>query len=162
MKTITIQLSADDCAKAVRGLQEYTKNIIPKLDEVCRRLAEIGAQEASLRFARSDHGNGGVAVTTVKMDNGYKIVASGHDVYFIEFGTGNFAGVGYGEGMPQTSVPVYPGSWSERHKQQFSNYGFWYYAGERLEGTEAAMPMYYAGRAIRNNERRVVKEVFGA
>ena len=161
MKKILLQLSADSCNKAVQELIAYQKEIIPKLDEVCRRLAEIGAQEAQARFARGDHGNGGVSVTTERIKDGYKIVASGHDVYFIEFGTGHFAGVGYGEGMPPTSVPVYPGSWSEQHAQKFSEYGYWYYAGERLEGTEAEMPMYYAGRAIRNNERRIVKEVFG-
>ena len=159
---ITLQLSADSCNEAIEELKQYQKSIIPKLDEVCRRLAEIGCQEASYRFARGDHGNGGVVCTTEKIENGYKIVASGHDVYFIEFGTGVNAGVAYGDsGVPNVSVPVYPGSWSEGHAQKFSEYGFWYYNGERLEGTEAEMPMYYAGRAIRNNERRVVKEVFG-
>ena len=161
MKTITIQLSADSCQRAVDELKKYSKEIAPKLDEVCRRLAEIGAIEARARFARGDHGNGGVNVTVEKISNGYKIVASGHDVYFIEFGTGVNAGVAYGDGMPPTSVPVYPGSWSEQHAKQFSDYGFWYYNGERLEGTEAEMPMYYAGKAIRNNEKKVFKEVFG-
>lgn len=160
MKTITIQLSADSCDKAVKELQAYSKGVDPKLDEVCRRLADIGAQEAQARFSRGDNGNGGVVVTTERISNGYKIVANGHDVYFIEFGTGVNAGVGYGDGMPVTSVPVYPGSWSEHHAKQFSENGFWYYNGERLEGTEAEMPMYYAGKAIRNNMKRVVSEVF--
>ena len=157
MKTITIQLSPASCDKALKELREYEKKVKPKLDEVCRKLAEIGAQEARARFARGDHGNGGVVVTVEPMSNGYKIVASGHDVYFIEFGTGFFAHPhGY-----ETSVPVYPGSWSESHAQQFSEKGYWYYGGEKLQGTEAEMPMYYAGRAIRENEKRIVREVFG-
>ena len=85
----------------------------------------------------------------------------GHDVYFIEFGTGFNAGTAYGDGLPPTSVPVYPGSWSEEHAQAFSTHGYWYYQGEKLQGTEAEMPMYYADKAIRENERKVVKEVFG-
>lgn len=157
MKRITVELSAQSCGKALKELQQYEKQIKPKLDEVCKRLAEIGAQEASARFARGDHGNGGVVVTTEQMENGYKVVASGHDVYFIEFGTGFDANPhGY-----KPTVPVYPGSWSEGHAQKFSEYGYWYYGGERLQGTEAEMPMYYAERAIRENEKRIVQEVFG-
>lgn len=163
MKQITIELSPESCKKALGEVRKYKKAINPKLDEVCRRLAEIGAEEARRRFAiGSGHGNGGVVVDPpVKTENGYKIVASGHDVYFIEFGTGFNAGTAYGDGLPETSVPVYPGSWSETHAEVFSTYGFWYYRGEKLQGTEAEMPMYYAGKAIRENEKRIIKEVFG-
>ena len=84
-------------------------------------------------------------------------------MYFIEFGTGFNAGTAYGDkGVPPSvSVPVYPGSWSEEHAKAFSEHGYWYYAGEKLQGTEAEMPMYYAEKAIRENEKRVFEEVFG-
>ena len=161
MKKLVLELSPESCRDALDELKKYQREISPKLDEVCRRLAELGAQEARMRFARADHGNGGVTVTVEKIDNGYKIVASGHDVYFIEFGTGVNAGVGYGDsGVPATSVPVYPGSWSEQHAQEFSRYGYWWWQGEKLQGTEAEMPMYYAGKAIRENEVRIAREVF--
>lgn len=145
MKKITLELSLQSCSDVYKQLEEYQKNIKPKLDEVCRRLAEVGAEEARRRFARGDHGNGSVFVTVTKINNGYKIEAMGHDVYFIEFGTGVFAGVGYGDGIPSTSVPVYPGSWSETHAKQFSEKGYWYYEGEQLQGTEAEMPMFLCG-----------------
>lgn len=159
MKSVNIELSLNSCQKALDDLREYQNSLKPKLDEICRRLAQIGAEEASRRFARGDHGNGGVTVNYQQIKNGYKIVAGGHDVYFIEFGTGVFAGVGYGDGLPATSVPVYPGSWSEQHAKQFSEHQCWWYAGEKLEGTEAEMPMYYAGKAIRANAKRVAEEV---
>ena len=90
MKTITIPLSVAGCEKAIKELKEYKKQIKPKLDEVCRRLAEIGAQEASaIAFAASAQGLGNDDVkiaAPVKIENGYKIVMSGADIYFIEFG----------------------------------------------------------------------------
>ena len=46
MKTITIELSKESCNKALKELLRYQKEIKPKLDEVCRRLAEIGKEEA--------------------------------------------------------------------------------------------------------------------
>lgn len=158
MKTITIELSAVSTKYAARLLKDYARGHNKRLDEVCRRLAEIGKDEAQRRFDRgAEHGNGGVIVEVVPIDRGYKIVASGHDVYFIEFGTGIYAN----PNDYTTSVPVYPGSYSEQHAQRFSEHGFWYYEGEKLQGTEAQNAMYYAGKAMRENEQRIMKEVLG-
>ena len=84
MKQILIELSPESCDAVEKELLRYDKEIRPKLDEICKRLAEIGAIEAEAYFAAgSEHGNGGVKVTVESINNGYKIVASGHDVYFI-------------------------------------------------------------------------------
>ena len=156
MKTIAIELSVDSCNKAIKELQEYQKRIKPRLDEVCKRLAEIGAQEASARVGGSQEGNDDVAFSVEKIDNGYKLVMSGEDVYFIEFGTGDQVNAHY-----DTSVPVAYGSWSVEHSQMLWNKGFWYYDKVRYTGTPAYMPMYYAERKMREEAPRIVKEVFG-
>lgn len=168
MRTITIELSPESCNKAIKELKEYQKRIKPKLDEVCRRLAEIGCAAANQRYAEAnaesaETGNGGVTAVVLPLDsgNGYKIFAQGEDVYFIEFGTGNSAGMFYGEGLPVTSVPVYPGSYSEHNSGMYAKWGYWFYQGKIMSSTPVYMPMYYAGKAIRENEKRVVREVFG-
>ena len=165
MKTISLELSVDGCNKAIEELKQYKKDIKPKMTEVCKRLAEIGRARAQEIFndaaANVEEGNGGVVVTVEPIGNGCKIVASGEDVYFIEFGTGNSAGVFYGEGLPVTRVPVYPGSYSEQHKRMYADRGYWFYHGRIMSSTDTYMPMYYAGKAIRENERRVIQEVFG-
>ncbi len=158
MKTIRVDLSVDSCQKALEFLKEYEKKIKPKLDEVCRRLAQIAADTARGIVAQSANGNTNATVSDpIPMKNGYKISFSGEDVYFIEFGTGDEVNA-YN---PNTSVLVASGSWSESHAQKYMTYGYWYYAGVKLEGTPAYMPMFYAGEAIRQNEKRIVKEVFG-
>ena len=91
-----------------------------------------------------------------KIDNGYKLVMSGEDVYFIEFGTGSNVEPHY-----QTSVPVFAGSWSMEHSQKYAKQGWWWYGGEPLVGTIAYMPMYYAEKKMREEIPRIVKEVFG-
>ena len=168
MRRIVIELSVNGCKKALDELKAYKKSLEPKLDEICKRLAQMGADEANRIYAeaRSDSswtGNGDVTAIVLPMEggNGYKIVASGHDVYFIEFGTGNSAGMFYGDGLPATSVPVYPGSYSESHAQKYSQDGYWFYHGEIMSSTPVYMPMYYAGKAVRDNMKRVVKEVMG-
>ena len=94
--------------------------------------------------------------TPVKTANGYKLVMSGSDVYFVEFGTGESVNAhGY-----SVSVPVAKGSYSDEHAQNIRKYGFWWYAGQQLYGTPAYMPMYYAGKAIRDAFPKIAEEVF--
>ena len=159
MKTIAIELSNQGCNKAIRELQESVK-IDKRLDEVCKRLAELGAQEASLwtQFGRA-YGNDDVHVEVVKMDNGYKVVMSGADIYFVEFGTGMYAGE-YPNDVNVT-VGIMPGDYSESHSQQYSKYGYWFYDNVFYRGTPADMPMYHAGQRMREEMPRVAKEVFG-
>lgn len=157
MKTITIELSADSCKKALEELKRYRKEIKPKLDEVCKRLAEIGALEAQAHLVLANGNTDATILQPVKIDNGYKLVMQGADVYFIEFGTGDAANPnGYA-----VSVPVYPGSYSEEHAERYATYGFWWYGGEKLTETPAYMPMYYAGKRMREELPKIVKEVFG-
>lgn len=156
MKTITIELSKDGCQRALKELKAFQKEVNPKLMEVCKRLAEIGAAEAQAHLTLAQGNTDAVIEPPVPMDNGYKIVMSGSDVYFVEFGTGDQVSAHF-----DTTVPVAWGTWSAENEQELWNYGFWWYGGERLTGTPAYMPMYYAGRKIREEIPRVVKEVFG-
>lgn len=154
MRKITCELSPESCKKAIKELKAYQREIGPKLNEVCRRLAELGKEIAQGLFDSAGEGNGGVIVTTEPCENGWKIVASGEDVYFIEFGTGNDVSEHY-----NASVPLYSGSWSEAHAQKYWINGYWYYGGVRYEGTPAYMPMFNAEKTIRQNVKSVVKEV---
>lgn len=158
MKRITIELSPSSCQKAIEELKRYEREIRPKLDEVCRRLAEIGREEAVsiVDGIRLSEGNSVERVDVAKIDNGYKLVMEGADVYFIEFGTGDGVSPHY-----DTSVPVAYGSWSAEHSQMLWNNGFWYYDKVRYTGTPAYMPMYYAEKRMREEMPRIVKEVFG-
>jgi hypothetical protein len=158
MKTITLELSKASCDKAVKELERYQKTIKPKLDEVCKRLAEIGKAEA-LSIINSipvSEQNVVERVDVAQIDNGYKLVIEGEDVYFIEFGTGDGVVPHY-----ETSVPVAWGTWSEAHSQMLWKNGFWYYDKVMYTGTKAYMPMYYAEKKMREEMPRIVKEVFG-
>lgn len=158
MKTIVLELSTQSTQDALNELKQYKRTVNPKLQEVCRRLAEIGMQEAQMHLAQAGYGNTEASLATEPMKNGYKIVMSGADVYFIEFGTGDAVNNHY----PEVSVPVASGSWSETHAKQYSTNGVWWYNGEMLDSTPAYMPMLHAEMAIRRNAKRVMKEVFDA
>jgi len=154
MKQIVLELSKESCKQALKELDKYQKQIRPKMLEVCKRLAEIGMIEANAHLKLAN-GNDDARITTEPMDGGYKLVMSGTDVYFIEFGTGSDVEPHY-----KTSVPVFAGSWSMEHSQKYAKQGWWWYGGEILTGTPAYMPMYYAGKKMREEMPRIVKEVF--
>ena len=157
MKQIVLELSPESCKDAVKQLEDYSKQFIPKMEEVCRRLAELGVMEAQAHLVLQDGNNSATIDPPVKIDNGYKIVMSGTDVYFIEFGTGDAAAT---HSYYTPLVNVYPGSYSEQNAQKYSTYGFWWYGGQRYTETPAYMPMYYAGKKIREELPRIVREVF--
>ena len=154
-KRIILELSKESCQKALKELEKYQKEVKPKLVEVCKRLAEIWREEANAHLALAN-GNDDARIDIEPMDGGYKLVMSGSDVYFIEFGTGSDVDAHY-----ETSVPVFAGSWSMEHSQQYARHGWWWYGGEIYTGTPAYMPMYYAGKKMREEIPRIVKEVFG-
>lgn len=159
MKRVVIELSVDSCKQAIKELDQYKKSINKKMAEVCKRLAEIGRDEALavINTINPKEGNKVDGVVALPIDHGYKIVMSGEDVYFIEFGTGDSVSDHY-----DTSVPVAWGTWSAENKQMLWKNGFWYYNKERLTGTPAYMPMYYAEKKMRESLNKVVSEVFNS
>ena len=158
MKRIQIEISERGCLNALKELEKYEKEIKPKMEEVCKRLAEIGRQEviSVVSQIKLAEGNAVERVDAVKIENGWKLVMSGEDVYFIEFGTGDGVSPHF-----DTDVPVAWGTWSAEHKQMLWKYGFWYYDKVKYTGTTAYMPMYYAEKRMREEMPRIVKEVFG-
>lgn len=159
MRSIQIELSVQGCEEALKKIAEYEKSIKPRMLAVCKLLAEIGATAAQAHMGGANEGNADAAIMPIEpTENGYKIVMSGSDVYFVEFGTGDYVD----RHFDNTSVPIFSGSWSMEHSQQYVTNLYWYYGGQRYEGTTAYMPMYYASMAIRDNIKRVASEVFKA
>lgn len=163
MKHLNVELSVDSVQKAIDELNSYKSSLDRKMNLVCKRLAEIGANEAQLHIMGAQdgfYGNDDVHVHVEPFDKGWKVVMSGRDIYFVEFGTGIYAGEYPGDAS-NVSVGIMPGDYSETHAKQYSEKGYWFYDNQFYRGTPAEMPMYYAGKAIRENKDRVIREVFG-
>ena len=63
MRKIAIELSPGSCQQAIAELKAYKKQIDPKVEEVCKRLAMLGRDTAQAFFDIAGEGNGGVTVT---------------------------------------------------------------------------------------------------
>lgn len=152
---------------SIRGAQRQIEELESWLEkkglEICKRLAEIGLNVAEINYAGGYiDGNDDVDVSVEPMEHGYKIVASGEDVFFVEFGTGVAAGNGYDTSVIDPPVDISPGSWSVTHAKQFSEKGYWYYNGRKYEMTTPRMGMYHAATEVERRLQEVAREVFSS
>ena len=90
MKRINLfTLSESSINQAIKEAKAYKKWVDEKTKLLIEKLALIGAQEASVRFAGAIYdGNNDVEVTVSPIENGWQISAKGQAVAFLEFGAG--------------------------------------------------------------------------
>ncbi len=160
---IHVDLNPSSIDRAIKQLQDYQKKLDEKAQEVAKRLADIGATRARIDFSNAPYdGNKEFDVTVENVDNGYRVLASGESVLFVEFG----AGITYGHGHPQEAefgmgAGTYPngkGHWNDPK-------GWWIpksAGGGHTYGNAPSMPMYNAEQEIKFNIEQIVREVFSS
>lgn len=139
---------------AIQTVNKY-KDLDRKVKEIAERLCQIGEP-----IIRQVHGHHADDIHTEPTGNGYKIVASGEDILFIEFGAGDAAG---SENANYDAVPreAQPGTWSMNHAQMYSRYGFWVFGGHIYREVQPTPAFYYAYEYMVQNIPRIAREVFG-
>jgi len=166
---LKIRLDRASIDEAAKKLETAAADLDRKTREICERLATIGAVRASLDYARVPlDGPKDVTVTVEPFGNGYKVIASGETVLFLEFGSGAL----YGYGHPEPGE-YGPGTWPDPHYRRDPANGAIIYhwndpqgwcipkekGGGHTYGNPPAMGMYNASRDIRDNIKRIVEEV---
>lgn len=158
---INMTLSESSIDKAIRKLEAYSRSLDAKANELCERLASMGAMYAEWNFSGVLYaGDVDYHITVDKGENGtYYIKANGETVLFMEFGTG----IRHGHGHPLESefgmgAGTYPGQ-----KHALDPKGWWFYQGDtkiHTYGNAPGMPMYNAVQDLRREILQVAKEVF--
>ena len=115
-----------------------------------------------MRFSRSFYdGEKDVSVSVEPIENGWKIVASGQAVCFIEFGAGVYFNGAEPYPEPRPSGVVGIGEYGQG-KGKRDMWGYYDSGGNLVltHGTPAAMPMHHAGRVMEQEIDRIAREVF--
>lgn len=165
-------LDKKSIAKGISDLKEYGRQLKPKMDELCMKAAEIGADEAGRSYAgvqpfdnMTDSPNFSIEILPKK--KGYAIQASGDDVLFLEFG----AGARYGYGHPYSGdemgfvveggdAPYGPGTFPNGKGHWDSRTGWYYAHGRKSYGNPPSAGMYDAKVAIERNLEKLKEEIF--
>ena len=147
-----MQIEVKGIDRILKQLERFD-NMETKLNDIAQRLVAVGEP-----IIRAVHGNHN-AVWSEPTAEGYRIIAEGESVLFIEFGTGDAAGI---HASAYDAVPsvVRPGSWSETHSQQYSRWGFWFFGGHVLRETPPHPAFYDAYKAMVEALPQIVEEVF--
>lgn len=154
-----MQLATDEIA-------EYLADLQIKANEICERLATIGAVSASFGFRRAIYnGVNDTEISVEPIDNGYAIHARGNAVLFIEFGSG--ATYGYGHPEPEEYGPgTFPG------KGHWNDPKGWWFPKDSVSaqtgsdryvhsyGNPPAAAMYEAQQEVIRRIQEVADEVF--
>lgn len=143
-------------------LSEWRSQFVGKYNQYINRLSQVGVDAAQGTFdlAPPEFGNGGVTVDREIDGVDFRIIASGHDAAFLEFGTG--VGV-LSYPVSEVSGPEFPiedGSWSREVNGPYSKNGYWYYNGQRLQGTPALGGMQEAKTRMQQESPTIAGSVF--
>ena len=170
-KTIKIKLNTRSINAAIKEVEAYRKRLKTISENICRNLSEVGMKEASVRFDSAHYdGTNDSSVTIEPTKNGYRVVASGNAIAFIEFGTGVHYNAGSSYPLPKPSGIVGIGEYGKKQGKKDK----WQYKGDpgtagvvsqdgrvvTTHGNPAQMPMYHATMAMQNEVERIVKEAF--
>ena len=147
-----MQITVTGVDRILKQLKRFD-DMDTKLADIAKRLVEVGEP-----IIRAVHGRSN-SVWSEPTENGYRIVAEGETILFIEFGAGDAAGR---EAAKYDAVPsvVRPGSWSETHARQYSTYGFWFFGGHYMTETPPHPAFYDAYEAMVKALPQIVNEVF--
>lgn len=158
-RKISFGLSPDAIKDAVDYLETYKKWVNQKIDELMIRLAAVGLETARVYFQQgATEGNEAPETWVEPIENGFKIIANGKDVFFIEFGAGDAAG--NHPDAANAPVDTSPGSYSKINTGEYAKYQSWHHKGVKYTELQPQMPMYHAMREIERNVTKIAKEVF--
>lgn len=161
-KVIKLQLNTKSIDAAIKEVQAYKAWVVERTQELARRVADLGAGEARVRFGGAQYDSDNDAEVVVEpTSNGYKVVAFGGSVFFIEFGAGVYynGAEPYPEPRPEGVAGI--GEYGQG-KGKRKAWGFYDSSGGLVitHGTPAAMPMLHASRVMQQEITRIAKEVF--
>jgi hypothetical protein len=159
---LSIALSESSINAAIKQLARYKKWVSEKTALLLERLALIGANEASVRFATAIYD--GVNDSDVSVDiqgNKAVISAKGNAVCFIEFGAGVYHNPGEPYPLPRPAGIVGIGEYGQG-KGKRQAWGYYGESGELVitRGNPAAMPMWNALKEMEHEVLRIAREVF--
>ena len=170
-KTIKIKLDVRSINAAIKEIEAYRNKLSRINTEICKKLADKGLEKAQVLFDRAAYdGVKDAKVTAEPTENGYRIIASGQTVAFIEFGTGVHYNAGSSYPLPKPSGIVGIGEYGKKQGKKDK----WQYKGApgtsgvvsqdgrvvTTHGNPAQMPMYHALTAMQEEVERIVREAF--
>ena len=163
-KVKKVNLDTVELATLIKSLRTFSTNIQKLPKEITKEIADIGQEFLEEQYANT-HTDQTIDIDTISTDiietqNGYSIVASGEEILYAEFGTGE---KGADDGHPlKGDFHLNPYNSGPTIKVN-ANTGrhYWWYQGYS-EGNPSGKQMFNTGKFLKDNVvKKVLKEKVG-
>lgn len=175
-KKISFGLSVKEIQNAIKEIKEYQNSLDGKCEELCRRLTAEGMQIAQAHIGSSGFGKYVRLTSEISLETaGCKALLIMSDSQKIVSKWQNQDGVQskeispalmleFGAGLPAQNPANVPGVGTGTHGEHGNEPGWWYMdldgVWHHASGVSPKMPMYNAGKELRDKVVRIAREVF--
>lgn len=143
-KTLHIGFNTNDINKAIAKLEKLDNDFRSLSDTMVKEIANDALKYLDTLYSTTnfDENSGDISTSIKTTPFGYAIVASGKDVIYEEFGTGE-----YGKESPHPEKSNYPlndynsGDFVSTHINENGRH-YWYYNGKYYEGVPAGKQIF--------------------
>lgn len=152
IKVKTVTLDTKDINSLIKSLKTLSSDVKKLPREVCRDVALLGKEFLDEEYAQAQTDQtidvSSINTSIKRLSNGYQIKASGKDVIYQEFGTGE-----HGKASPHPEKNKYPlndynsGEFVKNHINKYGRH-YWYYKGYS-EGNPSGAEMYNTSRFLK-------------
>ena len=175
-KTISFGLSTREIQNAIKEVREYQNSLTGKCEELCRRLTAEGISIAQVHIGSSGFGKHIRLSSEISPEKaGCKALLIMSDSQKIVSKWQNQDGVQskeispalmleFGAGLPAQNPANVPGVGTGSHGEHGNEPGWWYMdldgVWHHASGVSPKLPMYNAGKELRDKVVRIAREVF--
>lgn len=165
MKLTLDPFDPNSVKKVLKRVERYRRNFPDKVNRFCKELAQIGLDVAKPRLESVPYdGNDEFSITIEKIATGYRIIARGESVAFIEFGAGVYYNGEEGYYLDRPPEISNIGEYGKGHGKKEK----WYYypEGDRSEpavstrGNPPANAFFYAETEVVMMVSQIARRVF--
>ena len=159
VKKLAIDLG--DINNLINSLKTLSADIKKLPNEVCQEIAELGKEYLDVEYSQANVDQtidiSSISTSTRQTNNGYQLIASGKDVIYEEFGTGE-----EGKSQPHPDKNKYSlndynsGPFVSKHINKYGRH-YWYYKGYS-EGNPSGAEMYNTTRFLKTKGIKDVLE----
>jgi hypothetical protein len=162
IKVKKIAIDLNDINNLITSLKTLSSDMKKLPNEICQEVAELGKEYLDVEYSQANVDQtidvSSINTSIRQTNNGYQIIASGKDVIYEEFGTGE-----YGESQPHpekgkyTSLKKYnSGPFVSTHINKYGRH-YWFYKGYS-EGNPSGAEMYNTAVFLKNKGIKDVLE----
>lgn len=160
-KVKKITLSMNDLNSLIKSLNVLSADLKTLPNEICKECAELGMNYLEDEYAQANTDQtidiSDRQVSIEKIPNGYQLLASGTEIVYEEFGTGE-----EGNDKPHPNKNKYPlndynsGPFVSTHINKYGRH-YWYYNGYS-EGNQSGAEMFNTARFLRQKGIKDIKK----